>query len=148
MARSFTKWQRMVLAQALLVAVALVLSIASSFTTYAMIGLSVIVAACVVTLVFDAAAIVAQDKLPAFVRGRNVFCGFLSHRSGPVHGAQRPCVADRLHLLFRSGIQQPGGHPGHEPGHCRLGVLRPGHRGQLCDRIFPPGYSVSMNIRR
>lgn len=40
MARSFTKWQRMVLAQALLVAVALVLSIASSFTAYAMIGLS------------------------------------------------------------------------------------------------------------
>ena len=54
MARSFTKWQRMVLAQALLVAVALVLSIASSLTAYALSGLPVIVVACVVTLVFDA----------------------------------------------------------------------------------------------
>ena len=68
MARSFTKWQRMVLAQALLVAVALVLSIVSSLTAYAMSGLPVIVAACVVTLVLDAAAIVAKDKLPAVVQ--------------------------------------------------------------------------------
>lgn len=68
MAKSITRWRCVVMAEALFVAVALVLSIASSATAYAMSGLPTIIAACAVTIVFDVAVAVLYGKLPSVLR--------------------------------------------------------------------------------
>ena len=63
--KKISKWQRLVLLELLFVAIALVLSVVSSFTAYAMSGLPIILAAGILTIVVDIAAIAFGNKMPA-----------------------------------------------------------------------------------
>lgn len=72
--KKLNKWQCLVLLEMLFVAVALVLSVVSSFTAYAMSGLPIILAAGILTIVVDIAAIVLGNKMPSTL----IDAGFLA----------------------------------------------------------------------